>query len=134
MPPRNPTSARTTARGDVRAAIAAAALTRETGQRMPTVQELQEQTRTGAGTVVKAIRELESHGALSLSSHGHLGTLIVERDVGALWNAAGYGNFRVEFPPPGPVEQRGLLEVEFALDTNECGLATPLTRMLHPGF
>ncbi|QYM63821.1 hypothetical protein K1X59_17045 [Microbacterium sp. Se5.02b] len=105
MPPASSTS-----KADVRAVLARVLLTREVGQRIPTVQDLQHTSRAGAGTVVKALRSLQDSGAVTLSSHGHQGTLVVSRNVGQLWREAQLGNFSLIMPPPGPVEQHGILE------------------------
>lgn len=95
---------------DVRATVARVLLTREVGQRIPTVQELQHTSHAGTGTVMKALRSLEANGSVTLSSHGHQGTVVVAREVGQLWNEAQLGNFSLIMPPPGPVEQQGILE------------------------
>ncbi|AGZ45035.1 hypothetical protein AFR_33885 [Actinoplanes friuliensis DSM 7358] len=96
---------------DVRAHVAQVLLAREVGQRIPTVQELQLSTGAGTGTVVKALRNLQDSGAVTLTARGHQGTIVTGRDVGQLWNAAALGNFRLILPPQGPVEQQGILEV-----------------------
>ncbi|WFE36437.1 YhfZ family protein [Micromonospora sp. WMMD975] len=99
------------AKPDVRAHLARMLLAREVGQRIPTVQELQASTNAGTGTVVKALRNLQESGAVTLTARGHQGTVVVNRDVGQLWNAAALGNFRMILPPQGPIEQQGILEV-----------------------
>jgi len=96
---------------DVRAHVAQVLLAREVGQRIPTVQELQASTGAGTGTVVKALRNLQDSGAVTLTARGHQGTIVTGREVGRLWNAAALGNFRLILPPQGPVEQQGILEV-----------------------
>jgi hypothetical protein len=96
---------------DVRAVVARMLLAREVGQRIPTVQELQTSTGAGSGTVVKALRGLQDSGAVTLTAHGHQGTVVKGRDVGQLWTAGALGNFRLILPPQGPVEQQGILEV-----------------------
>lgn len=104
------TSSSSRLKTDVHSTLARILLTREVGQRIPTVQELQEATHAGTGTVIKALRGLEADGSVTLSSHGHQGTVVVARDVGQLWNAGHLGNFSLVMPPPGPVEQQGILE------------------------
>jgi hypothetical protein len=99
------------AKPDVRTQIARMLLTREVGQRIPTVQELQASTGAGTGTVVKALRTLENSGAVTLTARGHQGTIVVDRHAGQLWNAAELGNFHLIMPPQGPVEQQGVLDV-----------------------
>jgi hypothetical protein len=101
----------TTPKTDVRAHVAQVLLAREIGQRIPTVQELQASTGAGTGTVVKALRNLQESGAVTLTARGHQGTIVTSRDVGQLWNAAALGNFRMILPPQGPLEQQGLLDV-----------------------
>jgi hypothetical protein len=78
------------------------------GGRIPTVTTLQGELGVGSGTVVKALRTLESLGAVTVEAHGHLGTLLVARDLGLLWDSARLGNLRVLFTPPGPVEQHAV--------------------------
>lgn len=96
---------------DVPVGVARVLLTREVGQRIPTLQELQALTGAGTGTVVKALRTLEDTGAVTLEARGRQGTVIVRRDAGRLWNAADLGNLRFAMPPPGPVEQQAVLDV-----------------------
>lgn len=81
-------------------------LEREVGQRLPPTQILQQQTGLGAGTVVKALRELQRGKAANLKARGHQGTTIEGRHVGRLWAAADLGTFILVSPPPGPVEQQ----------------------------
>jgi hypothetical protein len=102
-------SASITASPRVKAALAQLLLSREVGQRIPTVQELQSIVRSGAGTVVKALRSLESDGAVGLEARGHQGTVVIARQVGKLWHAGELGNLHLAMPPPGPVEQLGLV-------------------------
>jgi hypothetical protein len=96
---------------DVLVAVARMLLTREVGQRIPTLAELQSLAGAGTGTVLKALRTMEDGGAVELEARGRKGTVVVGRDVGRLWNAAGLGNFRLVTPPPGPVEQQGTVEI-----------------------
>lgn len=81
-------------------------LEREVGQRLPSTQVLQQETGLGAGTVIKALRELQRLRAATLKARGHQGTTIEARHVGRLWSAAGLGTFVLVLPPPGPVEQQ----------------------------
>lgn len=89
--------------------IATLLLTREPGQRIPPIQELQSTLNAGSGTVVKSLRELEDAGAVELRARGRLGTVVEDRHVGRLWNAAGLGNLRLSMPPPGPLEQQAVM-------------------------
>lgn len=94
---------------NTRVSLARLLLEREVGQRVPPVQELQQTIGTGSGTVVKALRDLQDSGAVTLKMRGHRGTTVEARHVGRLWNAGQLGNFRVVMPPPWPVEQLGIL-------------------------
>jgi len=78
------------------------------GARIPTVQQLQACIGVGSGTVVKALRTLEERGAASTEAHGHLGTLLIDHDLGQLWELGRMGNLRVLMTPPGPVEQHAV--------------------------
>jgi YhfZ C-terminal domain/Helix-turn-helix domain len=119
-----------TAKPDVRAHVARVLLAREVGQRIPTVQELQVSTGAGTGTVVKALRNLQDSGAVTLTARGHQGTVVAGRDVGQLWNAGALGNFRMILPPQGPVEQQGILEV---VQTALTGLGVAVVADFRPG-
>lgn len=111
---------------DVRAQVARTLLTREIGQRIPTLQELQVSTRVGTGTVIKALHSLQDIGAVQLNSRGHKGTVITDRNVGELWHAGVLGNLRLLMPPPGPTEQLGIVAaLQAAL--NRVGVALVLT-------
>lgn len=94
-----------------RAAIARLLLTREVGQRIPPIQRLQTTIGAGAGTVMKIFREFEDLDAIKLEARGRLGTVITQRHVGRLWEAASLGNLRLSMPPPGPVEQQAISQV-----------------------
>ena len=120
-----PASTHSRQKTDVRATVARVLLTREVGQRIPTVQELQAIAQVGTGTVIKALRELEASGSVTLSSHGHQGTVVVARNVGQLWNEGHLGNLTLIMPPPGPIEQQGILEtLQTVLGRNGVPLVT----------
>jgi hypothetical protein len=78
------------------------------GDRIPTVTELSDGIGVGSGTVQAALRTLRAAGAVSLSSHGHLGTLLVERDLALLWRATGGEALRGVLPLPTSPEFAGL--------------------------
>lgn len=96
------------ARPDAIGELSRALLRTPMGGRIPTVQDLQTQIGVGSGTVVKALRTLEGLGAVAVEAHGHLGTLMVDRDLGVLWETARMGNLRILLTPPGPVEQHAV--------------------------
>ena len=111
---------------DVRAQVARTLLTREVGQRIPTLQELQVSAGVGTGTVVKALQSLQSAGAVQLTARGHQGTIVTDRNVGELWHAGNLGNLRLLMPPPGPTEQLGIVDaLQNAL--SKMGVAVVLT-------
>lgn len=88
--------------------VSRALLNTPLGDRIPTVQTLQSEIGVGSGTVVKALRTLQNSATITIEAHGHLGTVLVERDLGSLWELAHMGNLRVLLTPPGPVEQHAL--------------------------
>lgn len=95
-------------RPDAIAEVSRALLGTPVGARIPTVQDLQAQIGVGSGTVVKALRTLEGLGAVAVEAHGHLGTLLVDRNLGTLWETGRMGNLRILLTPPGPVEQHAV--------------------------
>lgn len=105
---RRPGPAATTRKLDAVAELARALLDTAVGSRIPTVQELQGRIGVGSGTVVKALRTLQGFGAVEIEPHGHLGTLLVDSDLGTLWELGRMGNLRILLTPPGPVEQHAV--------------------------
>lgn len=95
---------------DVLAAIAIDALALGLHARLPTAAEYRERLQVGAGTVQKSFELLASSGALSVTSHGHLGRRIGSMDVASLWNLAKLGPVRIVLPPRGPIEVRAVAE------------------------
>lgn len=96
-----------------RQAVAAALVARRLisipeGERIPTVAELAAESGTGTGTVQAALKLLTDDGAIKLSRRGHLGTIMVERDLGRLWGAASPGPVIGILPLPGSIEFSGL--------------------------
>ena len=88
--------------------IARDILAREVGERLPTSIQYQEELEVGSGTVQKGIRVLQNVGAVRLRPRGHQGTLIVDRNVGALWAIAGLGPVTGALPLPDSLENAGL--------------------------
>lgn len=80
--------------------LAAELILREPGQQLPTVSELAARFNVGYGTVQRALRTLETLGAVRLESRGHLGTYILEKDLRRLWEAAGTPTLLGGFPLP----------------------------------
>ncbi len=50
------------------------------GSKMKTVAEYQEQTQMGRGTIQQALKFLQQNEAISITSRGHLGTIITDID------------------------------------------------------
>lgn len=78
------------------------------GGRIPTVAQLAAEAGTGAGTVQAALKLMTDDGAIALSRRGHLGTVVVERDLGRLWGFASTGPVIGILPLPGSIEFSGL--------------------------
>lgn len=105
--------ARTSARSGAsttRVSLSKLLLSFEIGQRLPSVQDLQRELSAGAGTVMKVLRELENLGAVSVEARKTQGTIVLSRHVGKLWREADLGNLILVMPPPGPIEQMGIVQ------------------------
>lgn len=83
-------------------------LTRGPGDRIPTALHYQQLTGVGSGTVQKALRTLQSTGAVSLRSRGHAGTILIQTDLPKLWALAALGAPTAVLPVPMSPEQMGL--------------------------
>lgn len=83
-------------------------LTRVRGERIPTALQYQQLIGVGSGTVQKALRTLESTGAVSLRSRGHVGTILVSVDLPKLWALAALGAPTAVLPVPTSPELMGL--------------------------
>ena len=83
-------------------------LTRGPGDRIPTALQYQQLTGVGSGTVQKALRTLQSTGAVSLRSRGHAGTILIQTDLPKLWALAALGAPPAVLPVPMSPEQMGL--------------------------
>src|SRR5580693_5139500 len=83
-------------------------LTRGPGDRIPTALQYQHLTGVGSGTVQKALRTLQSTGAVSLRSRGHAGTILVQTDLPKLWALAALGAPTAVLPVPTSPELMGL--------------------------
>jgi hypothetical protein len=78
------------------------------GEQIPTVTELGAEIGVGSGTVQAALRSLRDARAIDLSSHGHLGTKLVDRDLATLWEATEGGAIQGVLPLPTSPEFSGL--------------------------
>jgi len=88
--------------------IAADLLGRNVGERLPTTLRYQELLEVGSGTVQKALRDLESVGAVQTRARGHQGTYILELCMDKLWAIAGLGSVTGVMPLPNSAEWAGL--------------------------
>lgn len=96
--------------------IAEDLLGRNVGERLPTTLRYQKLLGVGSGTVQKALRDLESVGAVSTRARGHQGTYIRHLCVDKLWTFAGLGPMTGAMPLPNSAEWAGLatgLRAEF---------------------
>lgn len=98
----------TTRQGQAIVGVARRLLTVPVDAQIPTMTELGAELAVGSGTVQAALRTLQEDGAIALSSHGHLGTKLVSRDVAALWGATGGGAIQGVLPLPTSPEFSGL--------------------------
>ncbi len=90
------------------AAVARRLLTVPVGDRIPPVSELARAVHAGSGTVQAAVQTLRDAGVVALSSHGHLGTTLDDRNLAELWAATGHGPLAGFLPLPTSMEFAGL--------------------------
>lgn len=83
-------------------------LASELGQRLPNIAELRSQIGVGAGTVQKALQELQQDGFVTIDSKQRQGTHILGRHVGALWKTANLPTLTAVLPLPNSWEFQGL--------------------------
>ena len=95
--------------GQVTAALAQDLLTRKPGDRLPTIADYARRFRAGHGSIEKAVRLLEERQAVHVEARGHLGTFLIDRDVGALWSASGGQAMLGAVPRPLSFEIEGLV-------------------------
>ncbi len=88
--------------------VALAILERKTGERLPNVGELRVSIGVGAGTIQKALQELQNDNLVVLTSKQRQGTFIVEKNLGGLWTMAGFHSLSVFMPLPLSWEFQGL--------------------------
>src|SRR5215212_201841 len=77
-------------------------------RKIKTTSEFARLFRAGQGTVQKAFKTLEDLGAIDLESRGHLGTYLVERNLGLLWALSGLGTVTGVMPLPNSKEFEGI--------------------------
>lgn len=97
-----------TRQGDAIVGVARRLLAVPLDSQIPTLTEFGTDLGVGSGTVQAALRSLRDAGTVALSSHGHLGTKLVDRDLAALWAATGGGAIQGVLPLPTSPEFSGL--------------------------
>jgi hypothetical protein len=80
----------------------------EVNNKIPTTAELAGMFSVGFGTVDKAMNALKDSGAIRLQSKGQLGTILLEKNVAALWSIVDYGALVGSLPLPNTIEFEGL--------------------------
>ncbi|WP_213991720.1 YhfZ family protein [Sodalis sp. dw_96] len=88
--------------------VARTILERKIGERLPNVGELRVSIGVGAGTIQKALQELQNDKLVTLTSKQRQGTFIVEKNLGGLWSRAGFHPLTVIMPLPLSWEFQGL--------------------------
>lgn len=88
--------------------IARLMLEQATGERIPNVMELREIAGTGTGTVQKVLQSLQASGAVELESKQRQGTILLRRNLAALWSYAELRPLTVLMPLPTSWEFQGL--------------------------
>lgn len=88
--------------------IARTILTTPLEGRLPNVDQLRAEIGVGAGTVQKALYEIQKSGRAVLDSKPRQGTVLIRRETGALWRVAGLPPLAVVLPLPNSWEFQGL--------------------------
>lgn len=113
-------------RSEVRADLAGRLLAVDPGGQIPTTAQLAGAIGVGYGTIHSALRSLRADGLVRLSSHGHQGTRLLDRDPVALWRASRRGPLVGVLPLPQSREFAGLATAVAAL-ADKAGLPLQLT-------
>jgi hypothetical protein len=106
--PTNSSPRAETAQQRATASIARTILGTKIGGRLPNVDDLRSAIGVGAGTVQKAIQDLQSSGWAILDSKPRQGTVLVSRQSGELWRTAGLPTLTALLPLPNSWEFQGL--------------------------
>ncbi|WP_054027332.1 YhfZ family protein [Bacillus sp. FJAT-28004] len=93
---------------DLVKSIARELMTCKVGTKIPTTPQLAAKFSVGFGTVDKAMSVLKETGAIKLQSKGQLGTLLLEKDMSALWVMTEQGPLVGSSPLPNTIEFQGL--------------------------
>lgn len=90
------------------AGVALAILTTEIGARLPNIDRLRSSIGVGAGTVQKALQDMQKNGWVALNPKPRQGTFLLSRRSGELWRTAGLPTLSVLLPLPNSWEFQGL--------------------------
>ncbi|MFV0406229.1 MAG: YhfZ family protein [Propioniciclava sp.] len=93
------------------AALATDALAVGIGGTLPTNKHYLATKGIGAGTLQRALKELRAGEAVEVVSRGHMGRVVTDLDIAAVWRAAWLPPVRMVLPPAGPVEITELQQV-----------------------
>ncbi len=93
---------------ETRAVLAKRLLDVPRGERIPSTATLAASAGVGFGTVQSALRGLLNEGAITITTHGHQGSRLVDRDIVALWGACDRGAVAAVLPPAQSSEFSGL--------------------------
>ncbi|QKJ87645.1 GntR family transcriptional regulator [Paramixta manurensis] len=88
--------------------VARIILERKPGERLPNIGELRTAIGVGAGTIQKALLELQNDKLVVLASKQRQGTFIVEKNIGGLWAISGQPPLSVIMPLPLSWEFQGM--------------------------
>ncbi len=83
-------------------------LTHQKGDRLQPVQFYAEKFKTGVGTMQAAFSYLQEIGAVTLDSHGHLGTFVREINYPVIWSLIGQNHIVGGMPLPYSRRLEGL--------------------------
>jgi hypothetical protein len=90
------------------AGVALTILTTEIGSRLPNIDQFRSNIGVGAGTVQKALQDMQQNGWVTLDPKPRQGTFLINRRSGELWRTAGLPTLSVLLPLPNSWEFQGL--------------------------
>lgn len=80
----------------------------EEGERLHSVRELAKTYGTSTGSISEAFTKFEADAVLKRERRGHLGSFVVGRSLGKLWNIAQNEPLVIAFPLPSSLRLEGL--------------------------
>lgn len=83
-------------------------LTRQKGDRIPSISEYQKKLQVSRGTIQNGLNHLKDNGAISLVSRGHLGTYIEDLDYRRLQECSFHKELLGSMPLPYSLSYQGL--------------------------